>query len=70
MVPVGTVFRFKFTWKATYIMNRELSDERHRQYAWPSCFRSVAILDFRSGSSNCRAISSLCKIGKYVDLGL
>lgn len=42
----------------TYIMKREQSDDRQMQYASSSCFIIVAILLFRSGSSNSFAISS------------
>lgn len=44
----------------TYIIKRELSEERHRQYVSPSCFIIVAILLWRSGRSNCRAIFAIC----------
>lgn len=46
----------------TYIINLELSDDRQIQYACPSCLSRVAILDLRSGSINCLAISSFYDI--------
>lgn len=51
-----------------YIINLELSEERQMQYACPSCLRSVAIFDFRSGSINCLAISSFYNVqyDKYI----
>lgn len=42
------------------IMNREESDDLQIQYAWPSCFNKVSILDCLSGRRNCFAISSRC----------
>lgn len=48
-------------------MKREQSDERHMQYASPSCFIIVAILLFLSGKSNSLAISSFCGIPDKID---
>lgn len=50
----------------TYIMKREQSDERHMQYASPSCFIIVAILLFLSGKSNSLAISSFCGVQRKI----
>lgn len=46
-------------------MKREQSDERHMQYASPSCFIIVAILLFLSGKSNSFAISSFYSASQY-----
>lgn len=41
-----------------YIIKRELSEDRHMQYAWPAWLRSDVIFDCLSGRSNCLAMSA------------